>query len=267
MKYVFAFGWKGLFITLAFSGLVVGFQDCSQVQFGQATASSQSATACAKQLQAQTAPIKMLFVVDMSGSNASGDNGGPPTDPGKTMRAGSIQKFFTDYAAKANFSWGFIGFQFTSAQSFVGASGAASFGAASSMQGAIDQLKCQSDSGGTPYSAALNMTAAAIRNDPDLNSATKPIYVVVFLSDGMPNPAYPNGDAQLYGDVAAIASIAPGRVSINTVFYGADDPAAGPRLQGMATAGGGHFLNTNQYPAGMDFQISDAIYLPGLTCH
>jgi Mg-chelatase subunit ChlD len=253
------------------------FQNCSQAKFSSGANSESSNDAsggivhqpnsCHTQLLQTTIPLKLLFVVDMSGSNFSN----PGSDPNKVMRAGSIQQFFNDYNAKTNFSWGFIGFQGSSAEALI-TNGSVSSPRISSdkndMQSAIDNFKGQADSGNTPYKAALNMAKQVISADGASASANTK-YVVVFLSDGMPTD-YPNtstGDSQINSDVQSLVNLIPGRVSFNTIYYGPDDPSASGRLKNMATAGGGEFLDTNANATGKSFYISDVIKIPGEVCN
>jgi hypothetical protein len=113
-------------------------------------------------------PIKVLFVVDQSGSNAkaykglrNGTCGGragcvPATDPKKTFRSGSISDFFNRYKTKQNFSWGFESFQKKVAQSLIWENKVnVAFGKAQAMQAAIIKFQKDRDGGATPYLAAL----------------------------------------------------------------------------------------------------------------
>lgn len=253
--------------------LLMGFQNCSKANFSSSDSSSStndasglvhSPSSCQAQLQQATAPIKLLFVVDMSGSNYTN----PGTDPDKSVRAGSIQRFYDDYKAKSNFGWGFIGFQGTSAYALInnGSRATARFSDASSMQTAINTFDAWLDSDNTPYRAALNMAYSAIAADTGAASTTK--YVVVFLSDGLATDYANNssGTSQLQSDVQSVVGLLPGRITFNTVYYGPTDASASGRLQNMATAGGGRFLDTNANSSGKSFYIDDVINLPGTTC-
>lgn len=252
------------------------FQNCSKTSFSAGSGSSgsdnsssmslgHSANSCDGQLQTETYPLKVLFIVDMSGSNYES----PGTDPDKSMRAGSIQTFFDSYKSNSHISWGFIGFQGTSAFAFInkGSTSNASFSSsANAMQSAINTFEGMIDDDKTPYKAALNLAQTAISGD-NADSNTK--YVVVFLSDGMPSDYVNNssGDQQLDGDVSNLVNLLPGRISFNTIYYGPTDATASQRLRDMATAGSGQFLDTNNNPTGKTFYISDNISIPGATCN
>ena len=65
-----------------------------------------------------------------------------------------------------------------------------------------------------------------------------------------------------------LMKLAPGQITLSTIFYGGDvaNPEAPGIMQGMATTGGGQFLDTDTNPTGKDFQISDIVTIPGVTC-
>jgi len=259
--------------------LVSFFQNCSKANFGASSAASASSGgdanglvhvpgSCHAQLLQATVPIKVLFVVDMSGSNF-GEYFRAGTDPDRRVRGGSIQKFFDDYKAKSNFNWGFIGFRGSQALALInnGDTGSGRFSASvSDMSAALSTFNGMFDSGLTPYKAALSMATQIIQADTLASSDTK--YVVVFLSDGMPTDYPPGsaGDAEMTKDVSALTSILPGRVSFNTVYYGEVDASASGRLRDMSLAGGGEFLDTNNNPTGKSFYIADYINIPGVSC-
>ncbi len=248
------------------------FQNCSKANFSASSKSSDGNNgslahqpgSCNTQLQQITVPIKTLFVVDMSGSNFK--NGSDPgTDPNRTVRGGSIQKFFDDYKAKTNFHWGFVGFQGSSALAFInnGSTSSGRFSAnPNDMTAAVSMFEGLIDDGNTPYKAAMNMAKDIIQNDTGAAANTK--YVIVFLSDGMPTDY--TSDAQIYSDVSALVNTFSGRVSFNTVYYGPVDANASGRLKQMSISGGGQFLDTNDNSTGKSFYIADHITIPGVPC-
>ncbi len=152
---------------------------------------------CTSQLATTEVLTKMLFVIDMSGSNelkpgcAIGEN---CTDPGKKMRAGSLQAFFNDYGPRANFKWAFNIFQGSSSTALInnGKPSEPVFALASDMQSAINNFKTKTDEDYTPYLKAIDLATTAISLDPDLNSSKNPQYIVVFMSDGQPTDASKN---------------------------------------------------------------------------
>jgi len=256
------------------------FQNCSGVGFsagqdnssnnglgngGNATGNLTQNSCNNNQLQQSTTPIKIILVVDVSGSN-QGDASSPGTDPGKVARAGSIQAFFNDYGAKANFNWAFITFQNASASAILNNAGNNQQPEFTSnpqlMQAAITYFENNvPDNGQTPYKAAIQMATGLIQNDGADTAQTK--YIVVFLSDGMPTDY--QSDSQIYSDVTALVNLKPGRISFNTVFYGQPDPSASSRLNMMANAGSGQFLDTNA-TGNKDFLINNVVTVPGSQC-
>jgi Mg-chelatase subunit ChlD len=222
-------------------------------------------------------PIKILFVVDTSGSNSRDFNpfpgGGcdvtrgcvPATDPEKKFRAGSISDFFEKYKGKNNFSWGFETFSRDSVESFVGHDSTDLFGDTKSMENAINLFVEDQDKGRTPYLAALKSVRAALESDPELHSTdpVPPRYNIVFMSDGYPTDSSPS---EINAEVESISSMSPTRISFSTIYYSTlSDPIAADILQNMAWVGGGQFVNvdTNAHET---LNIQDLIMLPTTTC-
>ncbi len=214
---------------------------------------------------------KIVFVVDTSGSNVKNCRSGdmdcvPATDPMKAFRGGAIETFFNKYQAKTNFEWGFFTFSGSSARSLIddGVSERLSNTAAEMSQAIVD-FKSVKDEGGTPYKAALSLVKRTIEADADLNAASDPQYVVVFISDGYPSDYNIVGDfasSQAASDIDALKAVAPGRVSLSSIFYGnLQEPEAVQLLTDMAARGDGQFKNV---AAGGTIEIDDLI--PGKVC-
>lgn len=214
---------------------------------------------CVDVLQTINVPLKLLFVVDTSGSNINYQGWG--TDPDKAIRGGSIDEFFIKYWNKPNFSWGFLTFSGSTAKSLIGSNSNPLFSPLwEDMDFAIDTFYGLNDNGSTPYREAIWKAGDTIWDDFDSNPETR--YVVVFMSDGMPEP-HVNINT-LMDDVADLVNIYPGRISFNTIYYGPYDPDAANRLYNMANTGGGVFLDTNV--SGLSFQIDNTIQIPGVDC-
>lgn len=246
--------------------LIAGFQNCAKQNFTSSASKFgnndddspgiQTQTGgpnCREELRSLTVPVKPIFVVDTSGSNKKD----PGSDPDKAVRGGSIQRFFNSYGPKGNFAWTFITFSGSAATTLTSNSNS------TGMQSAINLFLNDTDDGNTPYVAALDAAKNAIDADSGRTSGTK--YIVVFLSDGLPNPTV--SDSTLNSKVGAIVNAAPGQVSFNAVYYGPADAQASGRLQMMAGTGGGNFLNTNTNPTGNAFLISDLVIVPGINCN
>lgn len=203
----------------------------------------------------QTLPIKVILVVDTSGSNADQVNS-YGTDHYKNLRGGSIQTFFDKYRTHGNFSWGFVVFQDSSAYSLI-STGFSNQPA--DMQNAIRAFYNISDGGGTPYRPALARARQMIQND---GSGEDTKYIVVFISDGLPDPAVSN--STLRSDIQALLAARPGKVSLSAIYYGHINDQAAERLAMMANYGEGGFLDANT-SYGQTFSIESVIQIPG-TC-
>lgn len=211
---------------------------------------------CREEIRSLTIPLKIFFVVDVSGSNVD-NNGVIGSDPDKLVRGGSMERFFNTYSGKSNFSWGLITFKGTTASTLL--ANAASVLVPSALQ----TFRSINDTGNTPYVAALQRVAAEISGDSSRTNDTN--YVVVFLSDGLPNPSV--SDATLAARVGDVINTVPGHVSFNSIYYGKSDPTPSERLRKMAEVGGGNFLDTNMNPTGKAFLITDLVNLPGTVCN
>lgn len=213
---------------------------------------------CSTVLQQSTFPAKLIFIVDVSGSNTGGNG----TDPNKTYRAGSINDFFLNHKTKMNFHWAFSTFAGTSASALIGTGTNPQLGDDLAMETAIATFMTVPDNGNTPYQQAIEQARQTIVNDPNNSMDSK--YIVVFLSDGQPNPT--RSDAQLKGYVQNLLAAAPGQVTFNTIYYGNLNNAAGNRMYMMALEGGGQFLDVNLNPQGKSFPISNVVTIAGVVC-
>lgn len=216
---------------------------------------------CQPQLNALTVPAKILFVVDESGSNF-GEGGEDPTDPKKIFRSTSMQKFFNDYRTNPQFSWGLIGFSESSARPIIAANKTAVFSSDPvKVQAGLDAFATRKDGGYTPYKAALQAIQTLITKDLANDASAK--YMIIFLSDGMPTDVKTVGE--LKGAVEAAVGTS-GRVALTTVYYGNTSKEAANVMNSMAVWGKGQFIDTNIYPQGRDLNLSQVVYVPGVTC-
>ena len=228
-----------------------------------------------------TRMTKIIFLVDTSGSNAirtrndgtseclQGDadfaSCALPTDPTKSFRGGAIQNFLNTYSNKTNFQWGLISFHDASATALLN-----NFGDKQSpfftnnssyMQMAINDFYNETDYYATPYQAALELAKKGIQNDRDLNSADQPQYFIVLLTDGFPTDYNAlNGQLDMgaiESDITALKNVAPGRVSLSTIYYGHNNANALSLLNWMSQLGNGQFANVNNTSSGI--RIDDVI--------
>lgn len=281
---------KQVFRISTLSGLLMvcllGFQNCSKVAFttdeiasanikngitGDSTSGGGDDTNCRVDIANSTKPVKILFLIDTSGSNAS-NNGAAGTDVGKTWRLNTINSFINAYGAKSNFQFAFATFQGTTASALLtNSSGQGVFtNNMTDINQAISDFKNIEDKGNTPYDAALSIVRSMIRYDQSSGTAKEAGYVVVMISDGSPtNTSYTdskNGMNNLTSDVNAVLAEAPKQISLNTVFlYNQAVPTASQKsyLQKISSLGSGAFIEAS---SNQTIQISDTVQVPSTSC-
>lgn len=280
---------KQVFRISTLSGLLMvcllGFQNCSKVAFttdeiasanikngitGDSNAGGDD-TNCRVDLTNSTKPVKILFLIDTSGSNAS-NNGDAGTDVGKVWRLNTINSFINAYGSKPNFQFAFATFQGTTASALLkNSSGQGVFSNnMSDINQAIADFKNIEDKGNTPYDAALSIVRNIIRYDQMSGTSKEAGYVVVMVSDGSPtNASYTdskNGMDNLTSDVQDILAEAPKQISLNTVFlYNQAVPTASQKsyLQKISSLGSGAFIEAS---SNQTIQISDTVQVPSTVC-
>ncbi len=208
--------------------------------------------------------IKILFLVDTSGSNSMQSGA---TDPQKYWRSNVINSFRDHYASKENFFYNITTFHADTATSLVNfqVNGQTRYftNATDKTNTAVTSFVTTNDSGNTPYKKATDKVQQIIESDL-ATGADVGKYLVVMLSDGMPNPARSN--AEVTADVQAVIALAPDKISFNTIYYynSSFSNEAQDRLSTMAAAGNGNFIvaNSNEVLA-----IDDVIRIPHEECH
>lgn len=245
-----------LFITLT----VVNFQACNQMQFSADSGFSSSGN-CADVLRQTTTDLRIVFLVDNSGS--TGD-----TDPKHSYRVMTLNKFLDDYGSKSNFSYGF-GYFSGSAQFFNmdSMSFSKNLGRSVDVNGlrkALDLYDDKDTGGGTSYGSAFDKLRDALTRDQANGGHS---YSIVFMSDGMPtdlgdSSQIPTQIQLLVGDLRNSVGAKGGALSLSAVYFGPPSSVdAISNLQGMAAAGRGQFVDTNHLPNGL--VIGDVISVPG----
>lgn len=223
-------------------------------------------------------PMKILFLVDQSGSNINGpfEHPGQATDPLKTFRYGVTDEFFQQHGSKQYLSWGFITFNGTSANGVINSGLPANPVFTSDPSVAAQSLitfKNSTDVGNTPYKAALNKARTLIQQDI-ASSLVQTDYRVVMITDGYPTDYCPGGagvtycpgailESQIDADVLSIVNLAPTRIQINQVYYGFPDAGATARLQRMAMIGQGQYVDTN---TSLEVHLDDLIEVEQPVC-
>lgn len=280
---------KKVFTISFLSGAVLlcllGFQNCSKVSFttedlastaikNGSTGDSNNAgddTNCRVDLINTTKNVKVLFLIDTSGSNAS-NNGAPGTDVDKVWRLKTINNFIDKYHSKPNFEFGFAYFQGTKSLPLITASNGQGLFTKNmtEVNQAIDKLKAIKDEGNTPYDAGLAVVRDMIHYDQAQMAAKDVGYVLVMVSDGTPtNTSYTepvNGMNNLSSDVKSIMAEAPGQISLNTVYlYNQAAPTASQKsyLQKISSVGSGAFIEAN---SNQTVEISDSVQVPSTVC-
>jgi hypothetical protein len=176
---------------------------------------------------------KFMFVVDKSGSNTS-------TDPGADKRYTNIMRFYDENMTEPYFKWGLIAYVNTEPITYI-ENPYFSQDDAQIRQG-IERLR-EGDSGGTPYGSALARTKDVIRQDIQDNRDEESIYMIFFISDGDPTDI--SDVNALRGLVDDIQQLSPGKIFMSTAYYGPNSAGAIHRLEQMADAGDGKFVNFN----------------------
>jgi uncharacterized protein YegL len=272
--------YKSLLASLSLLGLLA-FQNCSKVTFTGEPAAAASNVAngitgdntnptpgadptCRVEMVNTTKPVKVLFLIDTSGSNQN-------TDAGKVWRLETINSFINVYGSKTNFEFGFATFQGTSAISLITKENHGVFSNnMTDINQAIMDFKNTQDYGATPYDAAIAVVKNMIIYDQSVKASKDVAYVVVMISDGMPtNTTYVDpatGMDALTKDVNSLLTAAPGQIGLNTVFLynqSAPDTFQKSYLQKIADLGTGVFIEATSKQT---LQISDTVQVPGKTC-
>lgn len=120
------------------------------------------------------------------------------------------------------------------------------------------------DSGSTPYKAALSMAKNIISADFMENASQNASYVMVMVSDGQAKD-YKSPD-EVIPDAKALTAVAPGQVSLNSVYYYSTilDDSQTLYLRNISSVGGGSFIIANSNEV---LSINDTIQLPPSSCH
>lgn len=254
-------------LTLLFS-----FQNCSNAKFTSKDGSESLLSSgdnngedgsCIPTDVGSSKVVKVLFLVDTSGSNVP-DSNGPGTDPQKQWRTNTLTEFIRRYNANPNFYYGLITFQGSSAKAQITTNNTASFSNDPSVvDDGVNRFKALKDTGGTPYKAALTAAKSLIQKDLSVNSSQKASYVVVMISDGQAKDY--KDPSQIIPDVSAIKNLAPSQISLNSVYYyaAAYDESQTKYLKNISTVGGGSFITAN---ANQTLNIDNLIRVPPAGC-
>jgi Mg-chelatase subunit ChlD len=252
-------------------GLVLGFQNCSNAKFTTevdqssllASGDAGDDSSCRPTTVDANTIVKVLFVVDTSGSNA-GESGQVATDPQKTWRHSALNGFISRYSSKSNFHYGLITFQNSSAKAQIRVNNVAAFSnSASVVDSGMNSFMATKDEGYTPYKAALSAAKSLIQSDINANSAQKANYVLVMVSDGQATD-YKSPD-DIIPDASSIKNLAPSRISLNSIYYYSNSyvETQTKYLRNLSSIGGGAFITAN---SNTTLNIDDVIKVPSSGC-
>lgn len=257
--------------ALAVLPLVLSIGCAKNVSFGNADAgkTSQSVTppkspdeplTCEPGQVIVAQPMKVLFIVDQSGSNVNGpyEHPGQATDPVKSFRYGVLNEFFQLHGMKTHLSWGFLTFNGVTARGLIyqGTPDSPVFTNDHDVAAqSLVNFQASTDVSNTPVKAALLKARQMIASDM-ATSVTATQYRIVLITDGYPTDYCPGSPSVVYcpgaikeseidSDIQSIMNTAPNAVQMSMVYYGLPDASATARLQRMASLGQGQFVDTN----------------------
>ncbi|MNK01249.1 von Willebrand factor type A domain protein [compost metagenome] len=236
-----------------FATSILFFQNCAKINFSEDLASLNKNN-CRIDAVNRDRDIKVLFVVDTSGSNANNDNG-------KTWRLKTINSFINKYSQN-NFYYAFATFAGSNSMAYNVIGGFSNV--RSVINSDVQKLSAVNDTGGTPYQAAMRSAEVVIK-DEETQRGGKASYVVVLISDGEPTDTRYTKDSNsqnLTEDVQKVLSSAPEKTTLNTVFYTALSASKENTsyLQKMAEVGGGSFMRAKTDSV---FDLNSSIYVVG----
>lgn len=254
-------------LTLGFAvgAQLIFFQNCSNTNFVNDDINQVNAKACTGLLINVSKPVKILFLVDNSGSNI--DNEYPAgqfnkgTDNGKVWRSSILNAAIDRYKANTHISFGLATFSDNATVSQIkSASGQPTFSNDQNIvQAGVENFKNTPEGPHTPYQSALFFARDLIRQDIAENPGENAAYSVVMLSDGVPSEgAYDRNPDLVITDAQSVMDVSPGKIRLNSVFYYGDtyDPNDLRFLQKISNTGKGAFFTANTHDV---FQNDDLI--------
>ena len=225
----------GLLLTLAAA--------CTSVELGHYEPSITTeiqGVFCTENPQELVFPVKILFIIDTSGSMAF-------TDP-EAQRAQAVGAVVNQYNSNPGVSFSLVRF---SGSSVLLTSGFTKDPA--ELDDALIQIR-EAD-GVTNYRGAIGEATNLLTGDilgSDLGERVRSRYVIIFLSDGLPYPPDTNRYEDIYEDVQnlmQLESLDVGEMRFHTAFLNSPDTPfdvaeeARDLLQNMAVLGKGTFTN------------------------
>ncbi len=179
--------------------------------------------------------VKIMFVVDVSGSNRTNDSGG-------SRRANAIDELVQELEEEdKSYQYGLIRFNggIEVPIHYPGNPLKARFtDDIQEFYSATNTIRQRPHGGGTSYGSALLNAQQAIEFDIEQFPSETSSYVVLFLSDGVPTDGDP-----LPGVSSLITVNARRKIFLSSAYYGRAGNSAIDLLKGMAEKGNGKFVN------------------------
>ncbi|MGZ3769136.1 MAG: vWA domain-containing protein [Bdellovibrio sp.] len=277
---------KKILLTFFIVLLALSFQNCSKITVAPsdpgpsgkslsgsgdyASSSSSSSSSpqspnpkCQPGVITSNAIVKVLFVMDTSGSNAYASQGALASDIGKVWRLQTINNFFTQHQTN-NFYYGLISFSNNVTYEIADSAGNGIFSNdLSVVQAGIQSFQNIKDDGATNYQNPLQVAKTMIENDMNANASQNALYVMVIVSDGMATDYA--SVSEMDPDVEAIVNLAPSKITLNSVYYynTNGDPSQAGFLQEIAKLGSGSYLNAD---ASQPININSSFTIPSGAC-
>lgn len=205
--------------------------------------------------------LKIIFVIDNSGSNVIAAGGRPPTDPDRSRRYESLKKWLSNRKGSPNEFYTMVEFSGNSTK--IPPDLVNSQAESSPFTNDKDffynvvatQQASSKDGSATPYKAAMDTVINTIKGDAikakkraeDTGKTTTSSYVVIFLSDGGPTDSTEDEIVALISETLMKLPNQPdygafiNQLTLNTGYYyiDVDLPDARQILANMAKAGKG----------------------------
>ena len=259
--------WPLLALSL---GTVLMFQNCSpsKYSFAQAElASLETTKTCTISEMESTESVKVLFLIDNSGSNVEHTVNRMPTpgtDPEKKWRTSAMRSLINTYSNKENFHYGFISFKGDRSESLIYENDQPSFSNnIDIIESALYDFSNIKDEGSTPYRSALLLAKEMILQDMEKNDENaRNLYTLVFVSDGQPSDY--KYVSELSSDAQKIMNLAQDRININSIYYYSSGKATSTTyLEELARVGQGSIIKANTSD---QIIITDRLSLPTEVC-
>ena len=183
----------------------------------------------------QFSTMKIMFVVDISGSNQS-------TDPSGKRRSHSIKKFVENLEALQGRrpQYGLIAFA-SKAYALINEGGDITkprfIKSAQAIYQAAKAIQKEPSGGGTVYKTALQMVQLAIDDDIQRFPEQRAHYAIFFVSDGAPSDSFKKSH------ILNVINTGNRNIYLSTAYYGNIGRRAQDILKKMATWGNGNYIN------------------------